>query len=265
MFSLLLIFPSLQNDRITKLKIDNNPFAKGFRELGQSRIKRKLASKPNASMDESGSVKKHKTNELFKYKSTMKDSKISRKRSNSLSESTTSADESGNSVGDEISSSSLSGTSSPATSAHEYNPATYDESDDYSPLKPYEANHSNGLPAVGRHPSSEWIDLMTLRYIQANGNYPHQQPFVYPPMPTNYDSVTFKQSPPIMQPSPIDLARSYDRMPSPRYTNVAPIMFDQPKKSIATSPPKKSGFSISAILGSESWTLFPFSHLQIPN
>ncbi|XP_055605492.1 T-box transcription factor TBX6-like isoform X2 [Uranotaenia lowii] len=30
-----------QNDRITKLKIDNNPFAKGFRETGQSRCKRK--------------------------------------------------------------------------------------------------------------------------------------------------------------------------------------------------------------------------------
>ncbi|XP_054734878.1 T-box transcription factor TBX6-like [Anastrepha obliqua] len=32
-----------QNDRITKLKIDNNPFAKGFRETGQSRCKRKLS------------------------------------------------------------------------------------------------------------------------------------------------------------------------------------------------------------------------------
>ncbi|XP_062543373.1 T-box-containing protein TBX6L-like [Armigeres subalbatus] len=30
-----------QNDRITKLKIDHNPFAKGFRETGQSRCKRK--------------------------------------------------------------------------------------------------------------------------------------------------------------------------------------------------------------------------------
>ncbi|XP_017480946.1 PREDICTED: T-box protein 2-like, partial [Rhagoletis zephyria] len=33
-----------QNDRITKLKIDNNPFAKGFRETGQSRCKRKLSA-----------------------------------------------------------------------------------------------------------------------------------------------------------------------------------------------------------------------------
>lgn len=218
-------------------------------------------------MDES-CVKKHKTNELFKYKSTMKESKLGRKRSNSLSESTTSADESGNSVGDEISSSSLSGTSSPATSAHEYNPATYDESDDYSPLKPYEPNHSNGMPTVRRHSSSEWIDLMTLRYIQANGNYPHQQPLFYPPMPATYDSMAFKQSSPIVQPSPIDLARTYDQMPSPNgYNTIAPFHMDQPKKVIATSPPKKSGFSISAILGDESWTIstHTFVTFAIPN
>ncbi|XP_034105649.1 T-box transcription factor TBX6 [Drosophila albomicans] len=40
-----------QNDRITKLKIDNNPFAKGFRETGQSRCKRKLNSSSNSSAD----------------------------------------------------------------------------------------------------------------------------------------------------------------------------------------------------------------------
>ncbi|TMW42840.1 hypothetical protein DOY81_012080, partial [Sarcophaga bullata] len=35
-----------QNDRITKLKIDNNPFAKGFRESGQSKCKRKMSLSP---------------------------------------------------------------------------------------------------------------------------------------------------------------------------------------------------------------------------
>ncbi|XP_017071772.1 T-box transcription factor TBX6 [Drosophila eugracilis] len=40
-----------QNDRITKLKIDNNPFAKGFRESGQSRCKRKLNSSGNSSLE----------------------------------------------------------------------------------------------------------------------------------------------------------------------------------------------------------------------
>lgn len=33
-----------QNDKITKLKIDNNPFAKGFRENGQAKCKRKRQS-----------------------------------------------------------------------------------------------------------------------------------------------------------------------------------------------------------------------------
>ncbi|XP_020816583.1 T-box transcription factor TBX6 [Drosophila serrata] len=40
-----------QNDRITKLKIDNNPFAKGFRESGQSRCKRKMNSSGNSSLE----------------------------------------------------------------------------------------------------------------------------------------------------------------------------------------------------------------------
>ncbi|KAH8259803.1 hypothetical protein KR026_011255 [Drosophila bipectinata] len=42
-----------QNDRITKLKIDNNPFAKGFRESGQSRCKRKLNDSPPPSSSSS--------------------------------------------------------------------------------------------------------------------------------------------------------------------------------------------------------------------
>ncbi|EDV96917.1 T-box transcription factor TBX6 [Drosophila grimshawi] len=41
-----------QNDRITKLKIDNNPFAKGFRETGQSRCKRKMSSSPTDDDDQ---------------------------------------------------------------------------------------------------------------------------------------------------------------------------------------------------------------------
>lgn len=33
--------PINQNDRMTQLKIDNNPFAKGFRENGQLRVKKR--------------------------------------------------------------------------------------------------------------------------------------------------------------------------------------------------------------------------------
>ncbi|EFN88958.1 T-box protein 2 isoform X2 [Harpegnathos saltator] len=39
-----------QNERITKLKIDNNPFAKGFRETGHSRYKRKLQDSDTGQM-----------------------------------------------------------------------------------------------------------------------------------------------------------------------------------------------------------------------
>ncbi|XP_052899155.1 T-box transcription factor TBX6-like [Anopheles moucheti] len=44
-----------QNDRITKLKIDNNPFAKGFRETGQSRCKRKMGCNASTSSSSSSS------------------------------------------------------------------------------------------------------------------------------------------------------------------------------------------------------------------
>ncbi|XP_023298521.2 T-box-containing protein TBX6L-like [Lucilia cuprina] len=44
-----------QNDRITKLKIDNNPFAKGFRETGQSKCKRKMMSSSSSSTSSSSS------------------------------------------------------------------------------------------------------------------------------------------------------------------------------------------------------------------
>ncbi|XP_049542669.1 T-box transcription factor TBX6-like [Anopheles darlingi] len=44
-----------QNDRITKLKIDNNPFAKGFRETGQSRCKRKMGCNASTSSTTSSS------------------------------------------------------------------------------------------------------------------------------------------------------------------------------------------------------------------
>uniref|UniRef100_A0AAG5DD64 T-box domain-containing protein n=2 Tax=Anopheles atroparvus TaxID=41427 RepID=A0AAG5DD64_ANOAO len=45
-----------QNDRITKLKIDNNPFAKGFRETGQSRCKRKMGCNASTSSSSSSST-----------------------------------------------------------------------------------------------------------------------------------------------------------------------------------------------------------------
>uniref|UniRef100_A0A1I8P081 T-box domain-containing protein n=1 Tax=Stomoxys calcitrans TaxID=35570 RepID=A0A1I8P081_STOCA len=48
-----------QNDRITKLKIDNNPFAKGFRETGQSKCKRKMSLSPALSDDQNANNCSH--------------------------------------------------------------------------------------------------------------------------------------------------------------------------------------------------------------
>ena len=42
-----------RNERITQLKIDNNPFAKGFRENGHQRAKRKVVPAPPSSINES--------------------------------------------------------------------------------------------------------------------------------------------------------------------------------------------------------------------
>lgn len=45
---MLNLYFSFQNDNITRLKIDNNPFAKGFRENGQSSSKRKRHTEDEA-------------------------------------------------------------------------------------------------------------------------------------------------------------------------------------------------------------------------
>lgn len=229
-FNVFLSRSLSQNDRITKLKIDNNPFAKGFREMGQSRIKRKLASKSSTDTDVADC-------ELFDFKSdfksTSKETPSSRKRANSLSGSTTSADDSGHSLGDEISSSSLSGTSSPVASTHEY-PPNFDESDDFGPQKTYEPS------PVARHRSAELMDLMALQYIQANGSYQHPSLY-YPTMPLSY-------MPPVgahVLPMP---PQRHQQMPT--YPIHIPVPIEQPK--IQMKSRKLNSFSISAILGCES-------------
>ena len=48
-----------QNERITQLKIDNNPFAKGFRENGHLRTKRK--SEDQGHLDSTGTISRSRT------------------------------------------------------------------------------------------------------------------------------------------------------------------------------------------------------------
>lgn len=202
--------------------------------MGQSRIKRKLASKSSTDTDAAD-------NELFDFKSTSKENQLARKRSNSLTGSTTSADDSGHSLGDEISSSSLSGTSSPVRSPHEF-PSTYDENDDYGQSKLHVRQQ------LSRQKSPEWIDLMALRNIQANGSYQHQS-FYYPAMQHIYMQSLAAHAMPLPTPTPQQL---HQHQPINIPAHVMPI--EQPK--IATTPRRMNSFSISAILGCESW----FSH-----
>lgn len=89
-----------QNDRITKLKIDNNPFAKGFRETGQSRCKRKILSTPGTKSSSSS------TSYDLDYQQLESDAK--RIRASSSTCSISSLDDSALSVSD-----GSSGTSSP--------------------------------------------------------------------------------------------------------------------------------------------------------
>ena len=46
-----------QNDKITQLKIDHNPFAKGFRENGQLRGKRKMSHEGKSTYNYCGNLR----------------------------------------------------------------------------------------------------------------------------------------------------------------------------------------------------------------
>lgn len=193
------------------MKIDNNPFAKGFREQGQSRIKRKLSTKPNTI--EANDVKKE---DFYHYNSDITENKLNRKRSNSLTESNASADDSTNSIGEEIASPSISGTSSPATSAHDYT-SSYDDGDDFHSSKQFESMNNR---------SNEWYDMMSMRYFQPH-NGPYQHPLY---LPGSHQPNPFMQH---MFPA--------QRVPSPQ----------EPLPIAPVPPRKKNSFSISAILGCE--------------
>lgn len=182
-----------------------------------------------------------------------------RKRSNSLSESATSADESCNSVGDEISSSSLSGTSTPITSAHDYSSSGYDESKgnrSAAPFNTYPLKVFEVAAKADSHLANE-LDPMSLPYIPADSLA--LQPTMHYPirMPTMLEALRLQQSLCYLTKSPpIDQMRAaYEpHLTIPNYPIMASAEYEQSTKMAAiASPPKKTGFSISAILGCESW------------
>ena len=127
------------------MKIDNNPFAKGFRETGQSRCKRKLAP-TTSSNNNSFNQKLQKNEEESSYE-------IDQKRLRVLSPSAFSAGS--------LEDSELSTYETSSNGSH--SPATINVDDRHSPIMktnsyPYVASVHNYHQMFG--PSQQWINLM---------------------------------------------------------------------------------------------------------
>ncbi|XP_055691080.1 T-box transcription factor TBX2b-like isoform X2 [Lutzomyia longipalpis] len=197
-----------QNDNITKLKIDNNPFAKGFRETGQSRCKRKSTITNGSSAGSSSvtlksnvslmgtSLKASKSDPTMAQ--TMTDEAArhppKRKRTNSSSGSVSSLDDSGLSI-----CGSSSRTSSPSTNTEDASPTRSMATTAPSGVDVVDA--MRGLPAppetILQHYSaaaaarSNWIDF-ALYFSRVSGlplgAYQHPVPHHHPQTPpAGYD------------------------------------------------------------------------------
>lgn len=210
-------------------------------------MKRKLTTKPIDESSLCSAVKKLKTSDY--KKTSAKDTTASRKRSNSLSESTSSADESFISIGDEIPSPLSSGSSSPDTSVQDYHSNAYDESTN-CPLKSFEPQHNSHLQPDHRQMSNGYTDFWALRQTHQHMIYPPPQMFapnVLEAMRIQYANNCAQSLP------PMDLMRA--AFEPNIQSDVAKIdHLDHFKRTPKPSnpPTKRTGFSISAILGRES-------------
>ena len=216
-------------------------------------MKRKLAqTKPSIgdSTDAAnGDTVAKKSTDDYEYDGPAKENnKISRKRSNSLTGSTASStDDSGNSITDELSSSS--GTSSPASSAaHDeirFNHHNYEEEADCgrgaSPVEQSRFVHMSHQPFPNKL-SPGWIDLMTLRYLSSSAPY-QPSPFYYPPFEATFNRMPTELSP---------LKLHYATIDQPFAMPHKQLAEFSPRSSPISNPTKKCGFTISAILGCES-------------
>lgn len=262
---------SLQNDRITKLKIDNNPFAKGFRESGQSRCKRKLTQ----SSESVTSGKQKHTEDADGHFDGSGEAK--RKRSNSFTGSTSSLDDSGLSV-----SSSCSGTSSPPAN-NEDDIRVCDDDDETPrapilPLHPHLHHQHHQEMVLQQFRDSlqpSWMDL-AFSYFTRGPYQPQFYPGAHQPNP-NGPFIDLRGIASTM-PSPVSpylatnlrhfgdqrgaivsntgLDSSWHSPSSSEHSNQTPPLPQPapPNPNDHASKPlhKKCSFSISAILGCES-------------
>jgi T-box protein 6 len=235
------LFSSLfQNDRITKLKIDNNPFAKGFRESGQSRCKRKATgSSPNVMSLPNNHSNSHHHHHHQSNKSRSDDEGFEqpnpkRLRSDSSACSVSSLDDSALSVCE-----TSSGTSSPVVddaAQHKFNEMERlrELSLPHHEMLMHQYNHN--LQTV-LNPS--WIDLV-FPYLARNPY--HFQSIANYEIPQVYSPVATSCSPGSMQ---------YCKSDSPTLADTEHSKIEEPAGKAAATI-KKCSFSISAILGYDS-------------
>uniref|UniRef100_A0A182MAN3 T-box domain-containing protein n=1 Tax=Anopheles culicifacies TaxID=139723 RepID=A0A182MAN3_9DIPT len=231
-----------QNDRITKLKIDNNPFAKGFRETGQSRCKRKagLLMSPDSGL---GNRSSEEDDESDGQETSGPEAK--RPRTSSLAGSLSSLDDSELSVSD----GSSSGTSSPVVV------------DDFgSPLRPspttasafYQNHHHPGMALhaglLAAHPHHHVHPM--LQQSGAGGSW---MDLMFP---------SFARSQPVGSPSlePSALVQAAQQLQQFARREFLPMPVPSPSRTSINSeeesgsrkqqlPQQQLPFSISAILG----------------
>lgn len=251
----IYFFIQFQNDRITKLKIDNNPFAKGFRETGQSRCKRKAGS--SSSNQTNSSMPSNQSDGLKLKDDDDYESASKRVRSSNSVCSAGSLDDSGLSVCE----TSSSGTSSPTntTTDERMLPSTSSASSISVTSSSYlqQSFHHQPRPQFPFHHNelllqqyqmlgvnSQWMDFV-LPYMRQQQM--HELPMIQalPPYLSPSNTIVSSKS------SPIQSAESHREEDEASTSSVSP----SPNKSMDLSinpAKKKCSFSISAILGQES-------------
>jgi T-box protein 6 len=249
LFFFYLLF---QNDRITKLKIDNNPFAKGFRESGQSRCKRKATGgSPNVmalpnnhggmSHNHGNHNNHHQSNKSRSDDEGFEQPNPKRLRSDSSACSVSSLDDSALSVCE-----TSSGTSSPVVddaAQHKFNEMERLRELSLPHHEMLMHQYNQNLQTV-LNPS--WIDLV-FPYLTRN--------------PYHFQSIANYEIPQVYSPSDkylVAAASSCSPVSLPYCKSVSPPLVDTEHSKIeepvgkAVATNKKCSFSISAILGYDS-------------
>lgn len=234
------------------MKIDNNPFAKGFRETGQSRCKRKTGSSPNTS----GSSNQSSNQLKIKSEEDFLESSAKRMRSSNSVCSNGSLDDSGLSVCE----TSSSGTSSPSNTDDRLMPSTSSASSASMMSSPYFNNSFNPhqMNHLNLHNPNEFLmhQYQHMMGLNMNNNWLELLPYmnrhhIQQEMPA------IQALPPYFSPA----SSSVSSKQSPRQKCLENDDTDDEKASTSSTPNKtmdlsskpavvkKCNFSISAILG----------------